>query len=112
MQTTLTLLVCAPTTADRQHATEHTNVSQSYCQQYAQQCAYLNSWLIQSASRHLIPTLKDGLSPKTYKDKQNKFYLMGCHTTKEMDLKSLCEHYGTWKFSCLWVQQIKKVQYI
>jgi hypothetical protein len=83
MQTTLTLLVCAPTTVDRQHATENTNVSQSYCQQYAQQFAYLNSWLIQSASRQSIPTLKDGLSPKTYKDKQNKFNLMGCHTTKK-----------------------------
>jgi len=37
MQTTLTLLFCAPTTADRQHAIDNTNVSQSYCQQYAQQ---------------------------------------------------------------------------
>lgn len=77
--------------------------------------AYLNSSLIQSASRHLIPTPKcypcwsyNELSPKTYKDKQNKLNLMGCHTIKEMDLKNVWEHFGTWKFSCLWVQQIKK----
>jgi hypothetical protein len=37
MQTTLTLLVCAPTIADMQQAIVNTNVSHSYCLQHAQQ---------------------------------------------------------------------------